>query len=108
MDETASSLFGSLFHPDWRESKAQLTEKQVVLLMHDIYNYFLKKKRNVHNKDMEFCFNIALAGLLEGDCHCWIPIPVCLLPLGRCFPSSLCYTVKMLWGVPPAMVGILY
>ena len=31
------SLFGSLFHPDWRESEAQLTDKQAVLLMHDIY-----------------------------------------------------------------------
>ena len=29
--------FGSSFHPNWRESGAQLTEKQVVLLMHDIY-----------------------------------------------------------------------
>ena len=37
MDETISSLFGSLFHPDWRESEAQLTGKQVVLLMHNIY-----------------------------------------------------------------------
>ena len=37
MDETTSSLFGSLFCPDWRESEAQLTEKQAVLLMHDIY-----------------------------------------------------------------------
>ena len=37
MDETVLSLFGSLFHPDWRESEAQLTEKQAVLLMHDIY-----------------------------------------------------------------------
>ena len=37
MDKTASSLFGSLFHPDWRESEVQLTEKQAVLLMHDIY-----------------------------------------------------------------------
>ena len=27
--------FGSLFHPNWRESEAQLTEKQAVLLMHD-------------------------------------------------------------------------
>ena len=27
--------FSSLFHPDWRESEVQLTEKQVVLLMHD-------------------------------------------------------------------------
>ena len=35
MDETILSLFGSLFCPDWRESQAQLTEKQVVLLMHD-------------------------------------------------------------------------
>ena len=30
--------FSSLFHPDWGESEAQLTEKQAVLLMHDIYN----------------------------------------------------------------------
>ena len=29
--------FGSFFRPDWRESEAQLTEKQAVLLMHDIY-----------------------------------------------------------------------
>ena len=35
MDEAASSLFGSLLHPNWRESEAQLTEKQAVLLMHD-------------------------------------------------------------------------
>ena len=34
-DETASSLFGSLLRPYWRESEAQLTEKQAVLLMHD-------------------------------------------------------------------------
>ena len=27
--------FGSSFHPNWRESGAQLTEKQAVLLMHD-------------------------------------------------------------------------
>ena len=27
--------FGSLFCPDWMESEVQLTEKQVVLLMHD-------------------------------------------------------------------------
>ena len=36
-DEATSSLFGSLLHPYWRESEAQLTEKQAVLLMHDIY-----------------------------------------------------------------------
>ena len=36
-DEAALSLFGSLLCPYWRESEAQLTEKQVVLLMHDIY-----------------------------------------------------------------------
>ena len=35
MDKATSSLFGSLLHPYWRESEAQLTEKQVVLLMHD-------------------------------------------------------------------------
>ena len=33
--------FGSLFCPDWRESEAQLTEKQAVLLMHDIYRVLL-------------------------------------------------------------------
>ena len=37
MDKATSSLFGSLLHPYWRESEAQLTEKQAVLLMHDIY-----------------------------------------------------------------------
>ena len=36
-DEATSSLFGSLLHPYWREMEAQLTEKQAVLLMHDIY-----------------------------------------------------------------------
>ena len=37
MDEAVLSLFSSLFCPNWRESEAQLTEKQAVLLMHDIY-----------------------------------------------------------------------
>ena len=37
-DEAALSLSGSLLRPYWRESEVQLTEKQVVLLMHDIYN----------------------------------------------------------------------
>ena len=35
MDEAASSPFGSLLCPYWRESEVQLTEKQAVLLMHD-------------------------------------------------------------------------
>ena len=35
MDVAASSGFGSLLHPYWRESEVQLTEKQAVLLMHD-------------------------------------------------------------------------
>ena len=35
--------FGSSFHPNWRESGAQLTKKQAVLLMHDIYK---ASKRN--------------------------------------------------------------
>ena len=34
-DKAASSSFGSLLHPYWRENEAQLTKKQVVLLMHD-------------------------------------------------------------------------
>ena len=36
MDEAASSLFSSLLHQYWRESEVHLTEKQAVLLMHDI------------------------------------------------------------------------
>ena len=42
MDEATSSLFSSLLQPYWRESEAQLTEKQMVLLMHDIYDILLK------------------------------------------------------------------
>ena len=34
-DKATSSLFASLLNPYWRESEAQLTEKQAVLLMHD-------------------------------------------------------------------------
>ena len=36
-NETRLEPYGSLFHPGWRECGAQLTGKQVVLLMHDIY-----------------------------------------------------------------------
>ena len=36
--------FSSLFHPDWRESEAQLTEKQAVLLMHDTLPQGVKKR----------------------------------------------------------------
>ena len=34
-DETHFEPFGSSFRPHWRESRAQLTKKQAVLLMHD-------------------------------------------------------------------------
>ena len=37
MNETRFEPYGSSFHPDWRESGVQLTGKQAVLLMHDIY-----------------------------------------------------------------------
>ena len=37
--------FRFLFHPDWRESEAQLTEKQVVLLMHDTLPQGVKSVR---------------------------------------------------------------
>ena len=52
MDEATSSLFSSLLHPYWRESEAQLTEKQAVLLMHNTLPqgtksvHSLLKKRN--------------------------------------------------------------
>ena len=40
-DETRFEPFSSSFRPHWRESRAQLTKKQVVLLMHDIYIKYL-------------------------------------------------------------------
>ena len=43
MDEAASSSFGFLLRPYWRESEAQLTKKQAVLLMHDIYDGYMKR-----------------------------------------------------------------
>ena len=57
MDKTALSLFGSLFHPDWRESEAQLTEKQAVLLMHDIYNKLVELQQQLAhpNPHMNTC-----------------------------------------------------
>ena len=51
MDETTSSLFGSLFHPDWRESEAQLTEKQAVLLKHDTLPKGIKSIRTLLQKE---------------------------------------------------------
>ena len=51
MDETALSLFGSLFHPDWRESEVQLTEKQAVLLMHDTLPQGVKSIRALLQKE---------------------------------------------------------
>ena len=50
MGETILSLFGSLFHPDWRESEAQLTEKQAVLLMHDTLPQGVKSIRALLQK----------------------------------------------------------
>ena len=50
MDETSSSLFGSLFNPDWKESEAQLTEKQAVLLMHDTLPQGIKSIRTLLQK----------------------------------------------------------
>ena len=41
-DVATSSLFCSLLRPYWRESEAQLTEKQAVLLMHDTLPRALK------------------------------------------------------------------
>ena len=38
MNDTHLEPYGSLFLPGWRECGAQLTGKQVVLLMHDIYD----------------------------------------------------------------------
>ena len=42
--------FGSSFHPNWRESGAQLTEKQVVLLMHDTLPQGIKSVRTLLQK----------------------------------------------------------
>ena len=43
MDETHFEPFGSSFRPHWRESGAQLTKKQAVLLMHDTYMEMVNK-----------------------------------------------------------------
>ena len=53
-DEAASSLFGSLLHPYWRESEAQLTEKQVVLLMHDTLPQGIKSIRTLLKKEIRY------------------------------------------------------
>ena len=50
MEEAALSLFGSLLHPYWRESEAQLTEKQAVLLMHDTLPQGVKSIRALLQK----------------------------------------------------------
>ena len=42
--------FGSSFHPNWRESGAQLTEKQAVLLMHDTLPQGIKNIRALLQK----------------------------------------------------------
>ena len=42
--------FGSSFHPNWRESGAQLTEKQAVLLMHDTLPQGVKSIRALLQK----------------------------------------------------------
>ena len=50
MDEAALSLFSSLLHPYWRESEAQLTKKQAVLLMHDTLPQGIKSIRDLLQK----------------------------------------------------------
>ena len=42
---TCLEPYGSPVHPNWRESKAQLTEKQTVLLMHDTLPQGIKSVR---------------------------------------------------------------
>ena len=49
--------FGSSFHPNWRDSGGQLTEKQAVLLMHDTLPQGIKAsvlyyKRKSYNKHL--------------------------------------------------------
>ena len=51
MDEITLSFFNSLFHPDWRESEVQLTEKQAVLLMHDTLPQGIKSFRALLQKE---------------------------------------------------------
>ena len=53
-DEAASSLFGSLLCPYWRESEAQLTEKQAVLLMHDTLPQGVKSVRALLQKQTRY------------------------------------------------------
>ena len=65
--------FGSLFCPDWRESEAQLTEKQAVLLMHDIY------------RQREQCHCDLFSEIYEHILFTFHLNLVCLLPLSRVF-----------------------
>ena len=44
--------FGSSFHPNWRESGAQLTEKQVVLLMHNTLPQGVKSVHTLLQKEI--------------------------------------------------------
>ena len=66
-DEAASGLFGSLLHPYWRESEAQLTEKQAVLLMHDIYMKRILMEQ--HDQDTFTTLIILEYINLPGDIH---------------------------------------
>ena len=51
--------FGSSFCPNWRESGAQLTEKQAVLLMHDIYGHWVTPLVVEYNsREWEYCLII--------------------------------------------------
>ena len=50
MNKTHLEPYGSLFHPDWRESGVQLTGKQAVLLMHDTHPRALKASVLYYNK----------------------------------------------------------
>ena len=72
MDEAASSGFGSLLHPYWRESEVQLTKKQAVLLMHDIYIpgrtvAVLNVNSSVHQNDIGQFYNVRANSLLEDE-----------------------------------------
>ena len=57
--------FGSSFRPNWRESGAQLTEKQAVLLMHDIYTTGITNKRQQSQNLLAYNCTNAKVGLIK-------------------------------------------
>ena len=74
MDEATLSLFGSLLCPYWMESEAQLTEKQAVLLMHDIY-VVRRRDRLAPHQPLSVCALLPAPREEQASTASWKPQP---------------------------------